>query len=97
MFIKGDVRKFTRTPFVTPVKYSVSVLDMRELKRIHDTAVSLDISAGGLGILTDHPLEEGHVLTFEDETKINNIKSRTAVVKWTGIIDNKYRVGLMFV
>ena len=33
MFIKGDVRKFIRTPFVTPVKYSVSVLDMRELKR----------------------------------------------------------------
>jgi hypothetical protein len=97
MFIKGDVRKFTRTPFITPVKYSVAVLDIRELKRIYDTAVSIDIGTGGLGILTDYPLEEGHVLTFEDETKINNIKSRTAVVKWAGIIDNKYRVGLMFV
>ena len=67
MFIKGDVRKFTRTPFITPVKYSVSVLDIRELKRIHDTAVSVDISTGGLGILTDYPLEEGHVLAFEND------------------------------
>ncbi len=97
MFIKGDVRKFTRTPFITPVKYSVSVLDMKELKRIHDTAVSVDISTGGLGILTDYPLEEGHVLAFENETRINDITSRAAIVKWTGIINNKYRVGLMFV
>jgi hypothetical protein len=97
MFIKGDVRKFTRTPFITPVKYSVFVLDMKELKRIHDTAVSVDISTGGLGILTDYPLEEGHVLTFENETRINDITSRAAIVKWTGIINNKYRVGLMFV
>ncbi len=42
---------------------------MRELRRIYDTAVSVDISAGGLGMLTDYPLEEGHVLTFEDEYK----------------------------
>jgi len=98
MFVEGNLRKDTRTPFVVPVRYSVSVLDMRELKRIHDIAVSVDISTGGLGILTDYPLEEGHVLTFEGKINMNNITAKSAIVRWAGKIDgNKYRVGLKFV
>ncbi len=81
-----------------PVRYSVSVLDMRELKQIHDVAVSVDISTEGIGILTDYPLEEGHVLTFNDEINMNNITAKSAVVRWSGKIDgNIYRVGLKFV
>lgn len=98
MFVKGNLRKDTRTPFIVPVRYSVSVLDMRELKQIHDIAVSVDISTGGLGILTDYPLEEGHVLTFNDEINMNNVTAKSAIVRWTGKIDgNKYRAGLEFV
>ncbi|MBI5188473.1 MAG: PilZ domain-containing protein [Nitrospirae bacterium] len=98
MFIKGNVREYSRTPFVTPVRYSVSVMDVRELKKIQDTAVSVDISKGGLGMITGYPIETGHVLTFKDEIKINNITAKAAIVKWTGKIDsNKYRVGLKFV
>ncbi len=98
MFIKGNLRKDTRTPFITPVRYSVPVLDIRELRRIHDTAVSVDISAGGLGVLTDYPLEEGHVLTFEDEINMNGITAKSAIVRWAGKLNgNKYRVGLKFV
>lgn len=98
MFIKGNLRKDKRTPFVMPVRYSVSVLDMRELKQIHDVAVSVDISTEGIGILTDYPLEEGHVLTFNDEINMNNIAAKSAIVRWAGKIDgNKYRVGLKFV
>ncbi|MFZ6016030.1 MAG: PilZ domain-containing protein [Nitrospirota bacterium] len=98
MFIKGNVREYSRTSFVTPVKYSVSVMDVRELKKIHDTAVSVDISKGGIGMITGYPLEAGHVLTFEDEIKINSIIAKAAIVKWTGRIDrDKYRVGLKFI
>ncbi len=98
MFIKGNLREDTRTPFVSPVKYSVSVLDLHELKQVNNIAVSVDISTGGLGILTDFPLEQGHVLTFNDEIKINNITSKkAAVVKWKGRINGTYRVGLKFV
>ena len=98
MFIQGNLRKDTRTSFVTPVRYSVSVLEIRELRRIYDTAVSVDISTGGLGILTDYPLEEGHVLTFEDEINMNGITAKSAIVRWSGKLNgNNYRVGLKFV
>ncbi len=98
MFIKGNVRKDTRIPFITPVKYSVTVLEMRELRRIYNTAISVDISAGGLGMLTGYPFEEGHVLNFENEINMNDITAKSAIVRWSGKLnDNNYRVGLKFI
>lgn len=98
MFIKGNLREDMRTPFVAPVRYSVSVFSMRALKEIHGIAVSVDIGRGGIGILTDVPLEEGHVLTFEDTmTMKDRLVKKAAVVKWSGKIDGQYRVGLQFV
>jgi hypothetical protein len=98
MFIKGSFREYERKPFVTPVKYSVTVLNSQELRKVHNVAVSIDISSRGLGIITDFPLEQGHVLTFENEIKIDGVISRrAAVVKWTGKTNGKYRVGLEFV
>jgi len=97
MFITGDLRECMRTLFVKLIKYSVSVLDMKEPKRIYDTAVSIDISEGGIGIITSYPLEAGHVLTFEDEIKIKDITAKSAIVRWAEKINgNKYRVGLKF-
>ncbi|MEW6214393.1 MAG: PilZ domain-containing protein [Nitrospirota bacterium] len=95
--LKNDVREYTRTPFTSIIRYSVSVLDVREFKKIYDKAVSVDISKGGIGMIAGYPLEAGHVLIFEDEININNIKVKAAIVRWTGKIDNKYRVGLKFV
>ena len=98
MFIKGNLREDLRTPFVSPVRYSVSVLDMRAVKEINGIAVSVDIGKGGMGILTDFPLEKGYVLIFEDTIKMKDqLAKKAAVVKWTGKIDGKYRVGLQFV
>ena len=98
MFIKGNLREHERKPFITPLKYSLSVIELRELKKIFNVAVSVDISSGGLGIITDFPLEKGHVLTFEDTIKLHHIiPQKAAVVKWTGKINGKYRAGLKFV
>jgi hypothetical protein len=98
MFIKGNLREDLRTPFVVPVRYSVSVFDMLASKETNGIAVSVDIGKGGMGILTDVPLEKGHVLTFEDAiTMKDHFAKKAAVVKWTGKIDGKYRVGLQFV
>jgi hypothetical protein len=97
MFITGDLRECIRTPFVKLLRYSLSVLDTMEPKRIYDTAVSIDISKGGLGIITNYPLEAGLVLTFEDEIKINYGTVKSAIVRWTEKINgNKYRAGLKF-
>ena len=98
MFIKGNLREHERTSFVTPLKYSVSVLNMQELKKVHNVAVSVDISDEGLGIITDFPVQQGHVLTFEDDQQINNgIFKKAAIVRWTGKIHSQYRAGLKFV
>jgi hypothetical protein len=98
MFFKGNLREDLRTPFIAPVRYSVSVLDMRALKEINGIAVSVDIGKGGMGILTDFPLEQGHVLTFDDAIRMKDHHAKkAAIVKWTGKIDGKYRVGLKFV
>ncbi len=98
MFIKGGLREYERTPYIAPLKYSISVINMRELKKVQNVAVSVDISTVGLGIITDFPLEQGHVLIFENEIKINSITSKkAAIVRWTGRTNGKYRVGLKFV
>jgi len=98
MFVKGDLRSHVRTSFIKPVRYYLSVLDANELKRIRNAAVSVDISAGGLGMLCDFPFEKGHVLTFEEEISTNGITAKAAIVRWAGKVDgNKYRVGLKFI
>ncbi|MEW6416726.1 MAG: PilZ domain-containing protein [Nitrospirota bacterium] len=98
MFITGNLREYSRTQFVRTIRYSISVLDMKELKRIQDTAVSIDISKGGLGIITNYPLKTGHILDFDNEVKMDDITAKSAVVRWAEKINgNKYRVGLKFI
>jgi c-di-GMP-binding flagellar brake protein YcgR len=99
MLTEEGRRKYPRTLLSTPVNYCITVLDdAGELKKIHNTGISVDISDGGLGIKTCHPLEEGHVLIFKEKVRINNIAVNASVVKWTKKIRNdKYRVGLEFV
>jgi len=97
MLIKENLRKYERRPFIKPLRYSVVVLDFKELQRINNISVTVDISKEGIGILTDYPLEEGHILTFKNDLKINDKPIKTAIVKWTGMVDNRYRVGLRFI
>ena len=95
---KNDLRQHKRTPLGMSVGYSAVALIFREVKNISDTAVSVDISNGGLGIVTGCPLEKGHVVIFENEIEVNNIKAKVAVVRWVNKVEgNKYRVGLKFI
>jgi c-di-GMP-binding flagellar brake protein YcgR len=98
MFIKGRVREEERKSFVKIVKYVVPVLSSQQRERGGKYAVSVDISNGGMGIITDFPLEQGQSLTFEKEIPINAlISKRAAVVKWAEKMNDKYRAGLKFV
>jgi c-di-GMP-binding flagellar brake protein YcgR len=95
MFAKGNFREDVRTSFVKSIRFSVPV---SESKLVYNTAVSVDISDKGLGILTTYPLEHGQVVTFEDNLKVNNMKIKEAVVRWSGKFnDHRYRVGLRFI
>ncbi len=70
---------------------------MGKLETIRNVGVSVNISEGGLGIITDYSLKEGHILIFEDEIKIDNITAKASIVRWTRKIGNdRYQVGLEF-
>jgi c-di-GMP-binding flagellar brake protein YcgR len=98
MFIKGRVREDERKSFVKIVEYAVSVLSSQLMEMDRQRAVSLDISNGGMGIITGFPLEQGQVLTFAKEIPINTlISKRAAVVKWTEKMNDKYRAGVKFI
>jgi c-di-GMP-binding flagellar brake protein YcgR len=75
---------------------------MERLELIPGNGVSVDISEGGLGMITDHALNKGDILFFEkeikeEEIKINKIAPVAAIVRWAKEIEqNKYRAGLVF-
>ncbi len=93
-----NLREQSRTATVMTVRYSAVSFNFIELRNIRDTAVSVDISNRGIGIVTGHQLEKGHVVIFEEEIATNGRKAKVAVVRWVNKVDgNKYRVGLKFV
>jgi c-di-GMP-binding flagellar brake protein YcgR len=92
-------RKYERKPYVTPLRYYLTALDMDKLKvkEIEYGGVSVDICEGGLGMITDYPLNEGDILFFKDEIKVNNFIATSGVVKWLQrLADTTYRLGLEF-
>ncbi len=98
MFVKGNLREYTRTYFVKQIRFFINTHDKNEKYHVHETAVSVDISKGGIGIFTTYPLKEGEQLIFEDEINTHKIKAKSAVVRWSGKMNgNRYRVGLQFV
>jgi c-di-GMP-binding flagellar brake protein YcgR len=95
----GDLRRHARTSIVMPIQYSAIVVNLRELKKIYKTAEIVDISNGGVGILTGYSLEKGHVLIFKKEIATNGRKAKVAVVRWVKKVEgeiDKYRAGLKF-
>jgi hypothetical protein len=97
-----EKRKYERIPFVKHIEYSLQDMDMERLELIPGNGVSVDISEGGLGMITDHALNKGDILFFEkeikeEEIKINKIAPVAAIVRWAKEIEqNKYRAGLVF-
>ena len=96
MFTK-DLRSHERNPFVESLEYSVTVENFKSLRKINEVAVTIDLSKKGIGILINHPLEAGHVLTFKNNRKAHIPLATTAIVKWSDRIDDTtYRAGLKF-
>ena len=98
MFMKTELRESTRESIAIPVQYSVVISKFREIEKITDSAVAVDISTGGIGLLTHFFLEAGHVMIFDNQIKMNGITAKIGVVRWVDRSNNsKYRVGLKFI
>jgi hypothetical protein len=95
----SEKRKYERKPYVKTLRYYLTALQMDKLKvkEIEYEGVSVDICEGGLGMITDYPLNEGDILLFKDEIKVNNFMATSGVVKWLQrLADTTYRLGLEF-
>lgn len=88
-------RKYPRKNSSIPVKYTVNILEFRELKKIHRSGMATDISDKGMGLITDYPLEPGHVLILTDSDR--TLFPKIAIVRWSTRISDSYRIGLEFV
>jgi hypothetical protein len=91
-------RKHPREYHVSFVRYYLNVSNLGKVMEVYDVGVSVDISSGGLGLITRYPLEVGHCLLFENVNMVNNMRVDVSVVRWTEKFrDQMFRVGLEFV
>jgi hypothetical protein len=88
-------RRHTREPYTITLEFTVLLTHSSELKRIVARGRTVDKSPVGIGLITDFPLEAGHVLEWDDQHKKGNL--HIALVKWARRIDNSYRAGLVFI
>lgn len=90
-----DRRRYPRRDSSIPVTYSVSIIEFRELKKVRGSGMATDISDKGLGLITDYPLEPGHVLILSNSDSA--LFPKIAIVRWVTRISDSYRIGLEFV
>jgi len=94
---KRDLRNDARNPFVEALEYSVTDTEHHKSQQIEDTAVCVDLSNRGIGILTNHPLRAGHIVDFKKNISTKVLSAKRAEVKWAVKIDDAiYRAGLKF-
>ncbi len=93
MSSEEERRRARRTEFGKSLEYTLSLLDAKELRRIHSTGTGLDISDGGLGFSTEFPLEPGHILILRME---DDQTSYAAIVRWSEPQSSgRFRIGAM--
>jgi len=91
-------RKYERTPYVKPLKFYLKALSTGKSGKSYGEGVSVDISKGGLGMITQYTLWTGDILRFEPEIQVNDSIENTAIVRWVSEIEeNKYRIGTEFI
>lgn len=84
-------RKHTRIGCNASLDYSLFVLESRNIKSVQSNARGVDVSNDGVGFCTGYPLEPGHILKLRKDDGTE----QTAMVRWVGEKDKKYRVGVL--
>lgn len=69
----------------------VNIIKENRIEKMSCNAEAVDISEGGIGVVTDMPLEPGFVRFIDRNEK------KSGMVKWNRKLENnKYRVGIQF-
>lgn len=91
MNIAEDKRKDTREAREANLEFSIEGEPIKTFR----PGMSIDMSASGIGIISDCALEPGQVIIFKSKETPPVIK--IAMVQWTMKSGEKYRAGLMFI
>lgn len=87
-----EKRRFIRRPYEGEINYSLSVFEFKAVKGLELSGLGLDISLSGVGMITDYPVEKGHVLRFN-----SGIEQKVGIVKWSrNSVYNFYSAGVQF-
>ena len=87
-----DWRRHEREQYERTIDVSVNVLRSNQLEKVHFKAETVDISRGGLGIVTDFDLDTGFV-KFAGE-----VDHDTGIVVWCRKVGkDRCRAGIRFV
>ena len=93
--INQEARKHAREACSISLKFTILFTQSSEFKRVSATGETIDKSPAGIGLITDFPLEPGHVLQWDDQHNKGNL--HIAMVKWARKFDSYYRAGLIFI
>ena len=88
-------RKHVREACSISLEFTILFTHFSEFKRVSAKGKTIDKSPAGIGLITDFPLEPGHVLEWDDKHNKGNL--HIAMVKWARQSDNYYRAGLIFI
>ena len=92
-----EKRKLDRVSFSYPVLFEISGTKSSLSNTLRSEGYGLDISSSGIGILTDRLLSPGDVVKlYIPLGNTNTIIPTTSEVRWTGVEDGRYRLGLKF-
>lgn len=90
-----EKRSYTRVSTEAPLEFIVLLSEGQDLQKIQATGKIIDTSEAGIGIMTDYPLQPGHILEWDDKHRQG--KLHIAMVKWSKEQTNLYRAGLLFI
>jgi hypothetical protein len=86
-----DWRQHRRKEFAGSIDVTISVIESSSIKMITFSAEVVDVSRGGIGIISEIPLESGYVRLGGTEVR------RTGNVMWNQKLDDeRYRIGIRF-
>lgn len=91
----NEKRAYKREPYAQPIKFLVNIYEVYEVKKVTAEGIGVDISNGGIGFITECPLEPGHVLRFL-VTDENPLIADGGLVKWAVSNGSSTRVGVQF-
>jgi hypothetical protein len=92
-----EKRQHPRKKFSNPVGLDLVSEEKGNYTRISTQGTGIDISVGGMGIITDQPLEKGRVLKLLLPLSGEEITVPVfSVVKWTERNEGKLMAGVQF-